>query len=882
MRLTLFRPVSGILFILLGLLTTTARAGVHLDWTRLSQLPALSGRNSAPGVAGPFSGTNNGTLIIAGGANFPQPVWQTQKHYFAEIFVLPLQDGAADRHWIRGNYLKRPLAYGASVSTPHGLLCMGGTDGRQVYADVFLLSWDSNRQRIRTIELPPLPKPCMNGSAAIIGDQVFLAGGQSGNGLESAMKNFWKLDLSPLADGAGPKSLKWRRLPSWPGPERAFNITVAQHNGRDYCLYVMSGRRWRAEHGQGPFDMLKDVYEFSPLRHKNGRDSSSAWKRKHDLPSVVMAGTGAAAGQSHIIIFGGADGSLINRASELKDRHPGFPKKAWIYHTITDTWTGAGPTPVNQVTTRAVPWNDGYIIPAGEVRPRRRTPDIWQVRLQSRTASFGWLNFSTLSVYLITMLLIGFYFARVNKSSDDYFRGGQRIPWWAAGCSIFATMLSSITYMSVPAKAYATNWEYLLGYPAIFISAVFVIWLVLPFFRRLDATSAYEYLEKRFNRATRQIGSALFSLFQIGRMAIVMYLSALALAAVTPFSETEAILVMGLLSVIYSTMGGVSAVIWTDTIQTFVLLGGALLILFLSVYKIDGGLSAFFTLAESSDKFHMINWDWDWQSYTSSAFWVLIVGSLAQNLISYTSDQAVVQRYMTTSSEKQAARSIWTNGIMSLGAGLLFFLLGTALFVFYKQHPAHLDPTFKNDAIMPLFIVQELPVGLAGLLVAGIFAAAQSTISTSMNSTATALVTDFLKPNLAGKADRFYLNMGRLFTFCLGLAGTVFAVLLATADIKSLLDQFFAFIGLFGGSLGGLFLLGLFTTRTSGAAAVIGAIVGAVVLYLVQMYTQTHVYLYAFVGVTSCFISGYLASWLVGKNCKDIDGLTIFALKSTS
>jgi Na+/proline symporter len=300
----------------------------------------------------------------------------------------------------------------------------------------------------------------------------------------------------------------------------------------------------------------------------------------------------------------------------------------------------------------------------------------------------------------------------------------------------------------------------------------------------------------------------------------------------------------------------------------------------MTLFNIDGGLSAFFTTAAEHGKFHMINWDWNWHSYTKTAFWVLILGSIAQNLISYTSDQAVVQRYMTTSTEKLAARSIWTNGIMALFAGALFFLIGSALFVFYKMHPAHLDPAFKNDAIIPLFIVNELPIGIAGLLVAGIFAAAQSTISTSMNSTATALVTDFIQPYASSKPDRYFLNIGRALTFIIGLAGTSFAVLLGTADIKSLLDQFFAFIGLFGGSLGGLFLLGLFTKRATGRGAFTGAIIGAAILYIVQSYTDTHLYLYAFVGVTSCFIAGYLSSLLIGGPKSSTSGLTIFELRN--
>jgi SSS family transporter len=593
----------------------------------------------------------------------------------------------------------------------------------------------------------------------------------------------------------------------------------------------------------------------------------------------MMAGTGGPLGQSHLVVFGGDDGSLLNQNDALKGDHPGFPKVSWIYHTITDTWIEGDAIPQNQVTTLAIPYKNGFVIPSGEIKPRVRTDKIWLVEPSIHPRSFGWINFTVLILYLVSMLGIGFYFLHRNKDTNDYFRGGQHIPWWAAACSIFATMLSSITYMSVPAKAFAANWEYLLGYPAIFIMAAFVVYMILPFFRRIDATSAYEYLEKRFNRTTRLIGSGLFIMFHIGRMAIVMFLSALALAAITPFTELQAILVMGLLSLVYSTMGGIEAVIWTDTVQTVVLLGGALLILLITLFSIDGGLTTFFNIGLADNKFHMINWDWDWRSYTVPALWVLVLGSLAQNLISYTSDQAVVQRYMTTATEAQAARSIWSNGILSLFSGLLFFALGTGLYVFYKLHSSHLDPMIKNDAIMPLFIIQELPVGVAGLIVAGIFAAAQSTISTSMNSTATAFVTDFVRPFLIGKSEKSYLKMGRSTTLVIGSLGTGFALLLASADIKSLLDQFFAFIGLFGGSLGGLFLLGMFTKRASGKGAVIGAVIGAIVLYMVQAHTATHVYLYAFVGITSCFLSGYIISLFLRGPEPNIEGLTIFTLR---
>jgi len=480
------------------------------------------------------------------------------------------------------------------------------------------------------------------------------------------------------------------------------------------------------------------------------------------------------------------------------------------------------------------------------------------------------------------MILVGVYFARRNKNTNDFFRGGQRIPWWAAACSIFATMLSSLTYMSVPAKAYMTNWEYLMGYPMIFLTSILVIYLILPFFRQIDATSAYEYLDKRFNRAARYFGSGFFVLFQVGRMAIVMFLSALALTAITPFTPAQCILIMGILSIIYSTLGGVEAVIWTDTIQTFVLLGGAILIFIMVILKLDGGMNEFINVAAENDKFKMANWDWDIFSYTTAAFWVIVIGGFGQNLVSYGSDQAVIQRYMTTSSKKKAAKSILANGIISGPAGLLFFAVGTALFVFYKSRPEGIDPNFQNDAIMPLFIVQEIPAGLAGLIIAGVFAAGQSTISTSMNSISTTAVTDFIRPWNLLKSEKAYLNMARLLTLFFGAVGTGLALIFASADIKSLLDQFFAILGLFGGALGGIFLLGMFTKRARGRGAVIGAIIGAISLFFVSRYTDTHVYLYAAIGILITMVSGWILSLIIPDEKKDITGLTVYDLKRRS
>ena len=204
-------------------------------------------------------------------------------------------------------------------------------------------------------------------------------------------------------------------------------------------------------------------------------------------------------------------------------------------------------------------------------------------------------------------------------------------------------------------------------------------------------------------------------------------------------------------------IGGVEAVIWTDTIQTIVLLGGALLCFGFAYFGAESGS---FGAAAEAQKFHFVNLDFGSTSFLTMAIWVVILGGIGQNLASYTADQAVVQRYMTTENQVLAARSIWFNALMAVPASGLFFAMGTAFWMFFHSHPEKLDPTIANDRIMPLFISQELPVGLAGLVVAGIFAAAQSTVSTSMNSAATTLVTDFFRPLKVCQTDRGYPLVG--------------------------------------------------------------------------------------------------------------------------
>jgi len=271
-------------------LVCSASGQVALEWTELPELPPQSGATIQPGLAGAFVGISNNALIVAGGATFPQPVWESDQTWHDDIYVL-IRDSDVDEsyHWKTGQKLEKPVAYGASVSTDHGVVCIGGNDAKRTYSDVFLLRWDPGKEQVIQESLPSLPEPRANAGAAVIGDTVYVAGGTTGLDLETAQQSFWSLDLSKADD-------EWQRILPWPGPSRAFAIVTSQHNGVEDCLNIISGRRIGES---GATEFLTDVYEFAPTRYQTGEYDAETgfytgdvnpWRRRSDAPRCVMAG----------------------------------------------------------------------------------------------------------------------------------------------------------------------------------------------------------------------------------------------------------------------------------------------------------------------------------------------------------------------------------------------------------------------------------------------------------------------------------------------------------------------------------------------------------------------------------------------------------------
>lgn len=873
-----------------------------LQWTQLPPLIPAQGYNNQPGVAGPFVGIHNNALIVAGGANFPEsPPWRGgKKVWWENIYVMKLENN----EWITSKsfVLPRPLAYGASISTEDGIICIGGCDAEKCYDDVFIIKWNPETSTIEIESLPSLPSPLAFMAAAKVGNTIYVAGGQESMLQTKATRNFLSLDLSKKDDQI---SFTWKELKRWPGQERILPIAAAQSDGNTDCFYLFSGRKVVT----GKITtILTDGYKYNPLKNQWTVITDVLGNSKGGDDGVcVMAASCIASGSSHIIVFGGADGrtflelenmqyqvtilknkgidkfkdqieQIEKKRINILENHQEFSRDILAYHTITDTWTKFGNLPEgSQVTTTAVRWNDSIIIPSGEIRPGVRTPKIWKGTPQVKTR-FGALNYTVLAVYLCALLIMGLYFSKREESTDDFFKGGKRIPWWAAGISIFGTQLSAITFMAIPAKTFATNWLYLWGNVAIIVVAPIVVHFFLPFYRRLDVTTAYEYLEKRYNLAARLIGSVMFMLVQLGRIGIILFLPSLALSVVTSIDVNLCIILMGVLCIIYTVLGGIEAVIWTDVLQVIVLFFGAILCLIFIPFHIKGGWNGMIELADVADKFKTLDFRID---LITATFLVTFIGGIGEKLISYGTDQTTIQRYLTTKDEKAARQSIWAGALLAMPATLIFFLIGSALFGFYKSHPQQLLPTLENaDAIFPWFIISQLPVGVSGLLIAGVFAAAMSSLDSSMNSVSASFTTDFYRRFKPDADESSYLKLARWATAIVGTAGTIFALMMAQWDIKSLWDQFTTFIGLFGGGLGGLFILAIFTRRTNGIGAIIGLIGSGLVQFILKQTTALHPWSYVINGIISFLVIGYLISILIPVKQKPLAGLTIYDLKN--
>lgn len=517
-----------------------------------------------------------------------------------------------------------------------------------------------------------------------------------------------------------------------------------------------------------------------------------------------------------------------------------------------------------------------------------------------------WIDIAILVIYVGTVVGVGSFFVRSSKTVKQFTAAGGNVPGWAVGLSLFGTFLSSMTFLGVTGKAYGGDWNPFVFSLTLPIAAFVAAKYFIPFYRATGEISAYTHLEARFGNWARTYAMLCYALNQVARIGAILLGVALVLHTLIGWDIATTILVTGALVTLYTMLGGIEAVVWTDVVQSIVLLSGAAFALIVLLFGMPEGPGQIFAIASEHGKMSLGSWG---PSIAESTVWVVLVYGIVINLNNFGIDQDQVQRYHVAKSEREASRAVWTMAFLYVPASFMFFLIGTSLFAYYQVHPEMLDqvrtqvaaanlkldlaaatadqraaiqaaaaalgPADIGDKVFPHFIVNGLPTGITGLLIAALLAAAMSSIDTSLNCSATVILKDvyarYINRNATEKQSMRVLHG---VTLLWGIMGT--GVALALVRVTSLLDAWWVISGIFAGGMLGLFLLGFISRRANNAAALIAVVVGLLVIVWMTLPTANlwpeslaalrspfHGNLVAVIGTLTIFLVGVAASRLL-------------------
>ena len=480
---------------------------------------------------------------------------------------------------------------------------------------------------------------------------------------------------------------------------------------------------------------------------------------------------------------------------------------------------------------------------------------------------FTGIDLIILIVYLSIVLFAGLFFSKKEMKGKEFFKGDGSIPWWVTSFSIFATLLSPISFLSLAGNSFNGTWILWFAQLGMLIAVPLTVKYFLPIYSKLDIDTAYQYLEIRYkDKGLRILGALMFIIYQIGRMSIIMYLPSVVLADLMGIRVEILIVVMGIIAIIYSYSGGIKSVLWTDFIQGVVLFLGVVVSLIFLISKIDGGAGTIFNELTQGGKFIAENEVLFDPNILKSSLFIIVIGAGLNTFSSYVSSQDIVQRFTTTTDMKQLKKMTYGNLVLSLSLTTLLYFIGTGLFVFYNQNPELLQ-TVRQDQIFASFITYELPVGITGILLAAIYAAAQSTLSTGLNSVATSWTLDIQDNISKGMSDEKKTKIAKIVSIAVGIVAIIVSIVLAKGEIKSAYEWFNGFMGLVLGVLAGIFVLGVFCKKATKEGAYIGFAVSAItVIVLKYNVPEVSAWSYSIITISISVIVGYLASLIFSKN----------------
>lgn len=739
--------------------------------------------------------------------------------------------------------------WAASTAWDGGVLVAGGLQDAKPSTDVALLMVD-DAEGVHRRELPKLPIPLAGAGAAVIEKTLYVFGGVSSFEPATFEKTLWKLDLTLLGGAAN-----WVEAEVFSNAPRAF-FAMTQQYGM-LCIFggVVPGNSISQESW---------VYRPKPIEATNHK----GWKQVSDLPKPMALASSVALGQASVMLVGGIHAENVESLPPLASSSE-LEERPLLYHTVTDAWC-----PFD----KSVPIYGAVAVtmePGVWLMDAKSTIEITFPRMMRSLAP---IDYIMVIGYFVILASIGFYFAK-QESSAEFSLGNRKVKWWAAGISMFATGASAISFMAIPALAFATNLVWTIPVVAMLVPAYFITaYLIFPLLRRMEITSTYEYLERRFNNPLRLIASAQCIIIQtIGRTAVVLVLPALAIASVTGMNVFLSVLLMGILTTIYTAVGGFESVIWTEVFQGVLKFIAPLAMVVIAIVSLPGGFGEFWKTSGDYGKleFALVTWD-----VTVPAIWILLISYLLQFTVVKAGDQPIIQRVFSAPLH-EVRRVTAMEATCGILIGILSNVLGIAIFSYFRAHPEQFSPTAQNDQIVPLFVTQAMPPGFAGMVIAAIFASAMATVASAMNSVATIYTEDFY-PKIRPKAtDKQRLRTLKITSYVVGIVGTGMALLLAGTNPKSLMVVWSQIVSLMGGGIVGVYSLGMFTKRVNGFGAVCGAVSSIIITLLVKLYTPLHWATYMPVAILSCMVMGYLCS-LFSPQTKNLEGLTVFTPKKAT
>ena len=500
------------------------------------------------------------------------------------------------------------------------------------------------------------------------------------------------------------------------------------------------------------------------------------------------------------------------------------------------------------------------------------------------------LDWTVVICYFGVIVSMGFYFSKRQKTTGQYYTGGRSMPAWAVGISILATLISSITFLAYPGAGFEGKWILLVQGLMVPIVLVCLIWIIVPMYRNIIGISTYEFFEKRFGYGARLYSSIAFSSAHFIKMGTVFYLLSMALASMTGVSTYTVILVLGIIVIIYTLLGGIEGVVWCEVIQGFLLMGGGLICVAVLLFRPEGGPVNVISTAWENKKFFFGPYNIDFVKLT---FIVMALNGIFYALQKYGTDQTIVQRFLVAKSDKAAEKAALIGVLLCVPVWTLFMFIGTCLWSYYNitaiELPAHVLE--KSDRVFPYFIMAQLPIGVTGLILAALMSAALSSLDADLNCLSAVIVEDYYHKARPNSTDRQRLVLGKIIVVVCGISAMLIASAYVAFSNKGVLGTVFGLYAIVSGGIAGLFILGFFTTRTNRKGCYVG-IIACIIFTAYAFLTKAgyidlgklnfthHKYMLGVYSHLVLFFVAYIASFFF-KHDKDISGLTFYGWRKT-